>query len=215
MQDAEVRDLVRRVLEPYTEDERMLDGYWQWASNPTPPSAGYALEENCGFIATNLNQRYGQPAIDLVSRLAEECREMREVASVEELRQAIFAILGGEVGEVLRAGCARRLCEATPSRRILAAWLMNRARWCSLPGRDGFIGGEWDWALGVDLEAGGRDLKTTVAQALGSPTGGVDLAREALAVGVINRLFYRNIAGRMEPKLRPGPHIPVAMVAYV
>jgi len=214
LQEAQVRDLVRRVLQPHAADERMLDGYWQWASNPTPSSAGYALEENCGFIATNLLGRYGQPAIELVSQLAGECRQMREDAGVEELRQAILAILNDDVGEVLRAGIARRLSESVPARRVLAAWLVSRARWCSLPGREGYIGGAWDWALGVDLEAGSRDLKTEVAQALGTPPGGVDLAREAVAVGIVNRLFYRNVAGRMEPKLRPGPRIPVALVAY-
>ncbi len=215
MQDAGVRDRVRRVLEKHAGDERMLDGYWQWASNPTPPSAGYALEENCGFISTNLLTRYEQPAIDLVTKIAAECRELRQEASVYDLRQAIFSVLGSEVGEVLREGVLRRLHADTPARRLLAAWLVNRARWNFQPGREAWIGGEFDWSLGIDLEASGKDLQTDLARSLyGEDACLVDLTREALAVGLINRMFYRNVFGRMEPKIRPGPRIPLDSVAY-
>lgn len=213
MQDASVRERVRRVLERHASDERMLDAYWQWASNPTPPSAGYALEENCGFIATNLLNRYGRPAIDLVSALAEEVADLRQEASICDLRQAITAVLGTEVGETLRVGVAARLNEPTPARQTLAMWLVTRAHWFCPQGQAPWVGGELDWALGLDLENSGRDLTTQVAQLLECRTD-VDLSREALAVGIVNRLFYRTAGGRMEPRLRPGPRIPVGLVTY-
>lgn len=215
LQDAGVVDKVRRVLEKHAGDERMLDGYWQWASNPTPPSAGYALEENCGFISTNLLTRYERPAIDLVTQIAAECSELRKEASVYDLRQAIYSVLNGEVGTVLREGMLGRLGEPSPARQLLAAWVVNRARWNLQPGREAWVAGEFDWALGIDLQASGRDLSTEVARAVyGEEATQCDLCREALAVGLINRMFYRNVFGRMEPKVRPGPRIPLAAMTY-
>ncbi|MFZ5815051.1 MAG: hypothetical protein ACOY93_07070 [Bacillota bacterium] len=215
MQNAEVRELVQRSLERHAGDERMLDAYWQWASNPTPPSAGYALEENAGFIATNLMLRYGEPAVELVMRLSDECREMSQRASIQELQRMIVAVLNGPTGDPLRQGVLRRLSESTPARRVLVAWLINRARWRCVPGRDPWVAGEFDWSLGIDLEASSRDCQTQVARSLyGREAAQTDLAREAMAVGVVNRLFYRNIAGRMEAKLRPGPRLPASELVY-
>jgi hypothetical protein len=215
MQNAGVRDRVQRLLESHTSNERMLDAYWQWATNPTPPSAGYALEENCGFINTNLLVRYGEPAIDLVSQLANECRDLRMDASVYDLQQAVISVLNASVGDSLREGILHRLGEDRPQRRVLAAWLANRARWCSRPGPEAWIAGEYDWSLGMDLEAAGKDLETEICKALYGPeVSHFDLGREALAVGVVNRLFYRNVVGRMEPKMRPGPRLSVSQLAY-
>ncbi len=215
MQNAGVRYLVQRTLEQHRDSERMLDAYWQWATNPTPPSAGYALEENGGFIATNLLVRYGEPAIDLVSQMAAECRKLREEASVYDLQQAVIAVLNGPAGRVLREGVLRRLHEPTPGRRLLAAWLVNRAMWHGRSRTEGWLAGEFDWSLGVDLAAAEPDVRTEVARALHGPVEEpIDLAREAMAVGVVNRLFYRSAAGRMEPKMRPGIRIPIALVTY-
>lgn len=215
MQDAGVRELVRRVLERHKEDEPMLDAYWQWASNPTPPSAGYALEENCGFIATNLLTRYEKPSIELVSRLGAECAELRQEASVCDLRHAILSVLNGEVGQVLRDGIVRRLNQVTPARHTLALWLAVRARWQGCSGREPGVAGEYDWSLGMDLEGSGRDLRAPLVRALCGPEAPrVDLMREAVLVGIVNRLFYRNLSGRMEPKVRPGPRILLSLVTY-
>lgn len=217
MLDAGVLDKVKRVLQRHAEDERMLDAYWQWASNPTPPSAGYALEENCGFIATNLLTRYEKPGIDLVTKLADEAYALRQEASVFDLRQAIFAVLNGQTGTLLRQGIINRLNEENPTRRVLAAWLVQRARWRAFLGTEPWVAGEFDWALAIDLESAAPGLKTPLAQAL---SGGilldeVSLIREALAVGIVSRLFYRNLAGRMEPKIRPGPRIQLSAIVYV
>lgn len=215
MQNAEVRELVQRSMERHARDERMLDAYWQWASNPTPPSAGYALEENAGFIATNLMVRYGEPAVDLVLRLNDDCRELAQRASIQELQRMIVTVLNGPVGNLLREGITRRLTEKSSGRRLLVAWLINRARWRCVPGREPFVAGEFDWSLGIDLEASFRDCQTEIVRCFYGKEGAqADLAREALAVGVVNRLFYRNIAGRMEAKLRPGPRLPAAALAY-
>jgi hypothetical protein len=216
MLDAGVLDKVKSVLERHAEDERMLDAYWQWASNPTPPSAGYALEENCGFIATNLLTRYGQPGIEVVTKLADEAYTLRQEASVFDLRQAIFSVLNGETGTLLRKGIANRLNVDSPKRRVLAAWLVQRARWRSFLGAETWVAGEFDWALGVDLEQAAQGLKTPLALALsgGEVLDDVALMREALAVGVVNRLFYRSLAGRMEPKVRPGPRIQLSVIVY-
>lgn len=215
MQNAGVRDRVQRLLEQHSGNERMLDAYWQWATNPTPPSAGYALEENCGFINTNLMVRYGEPAIELVSQLAQECRDLRMEASVYDLQQAVISVLNDLVGDALREGILRRLNEELPARKALAAWLVNRARWCSRIGVDAWLAGEYDWSLGMDLEAAGRDAGTEVFRAMyGAEAAQYDLAREALVVGVVNRLFYRNVVGRMEPKMRPGPRIALSQILY-
>lgn len=215
MQNAEVRELVQRSLERHATDERMLDAYWQWASNPTPPSAGYALEENAGFIATNLMVRYGEPAVELIMRMSDECREMAQRASVQELQRMIVTVLNGPVGDLLREGIRSRLAEPTPSRKMLVGWLINRARWRCVPGREPWVAGEFDWSLGIDLEASFRDCQTEIVRSLYGKEGAqTDLAREAMATGVVNRLFYRNIAGRMEAKLRPGPKLPAAELIY-
>jgi len=215
MQNAEVRELVQRSLERHAGDERMLDAYWQWASNPTPPSAGYALEENAGFIATNLLVRYGEPAVELVLRMSDECREIAQRASIQELQRMIVTVLNGPTGEILREGVVRRLSEATPTRRLLTGWLLNRARWRCVPGREPWVAGEFDWSLGIDLESSFRDCATEVVRAIfGREATQSDLAREAIAVGIVNRLFYRNIAGRMEAKLRPGLRIPAEKLTY-
>lgn len=215
MQNAGVRDLVERVLETHGENERMLDAYWQWATNPTPPSAGYALEENYGFVATNLLVRYGEPAIDLVTQMAAECRELRAEASVYDLQQAVMSVLNGSRGDLLRDGIISRLSEPRPSRQVLSAWLVARARWGMRLWREAYLCGEYDWSLGLDLLAAAPDLASVVARTLyGDEVVQVDLAREALAVGVVNRLFYRNAAGRMEPKMRPGPRLALATVLY-
>jgi len=215
MQNAEVRELVQRSLERHASDERMLDAYWQWASNPTPPSAGYALEENAGFIATNLMIRYGEPAVELVLRMNDECRELMQYASVQELQRTIVAVLNGPVGDVLRQGILRRLSEPTTPRRLLVAWLVNRACWRTAPGKEPCLAGEFDWSLGIDLESSAQDCQTEIVRLLYGKEGvQTDLAREALAVGVINRLFYRGGGGRMEAKLRPGPRIPLTGLTY-
>lgn len=215
MQNAEVRELVQRSLERHAADERALDAYWQWASNPTPPSAGYALEENAGFIATNLMLRYGEPAVDLVLRISEECSRMAQRASIQELQRTIVTVLNGPTGDLLREGVKRRLAEPTPARQVLSAWLANRARWRRVPGKELLVGGEFDWSLGIDLEAAANDCQTEVVRCLyGAEAAQIDLAREALAAGVVNRLFYRNVAGSMEAKLRPGPRLPVHDLVY-
>jgi len=215
MQNAEVRELVQRSLEQHADNVRVLDAYWQWASNPTPPSAGYALEENAGFIATNLMLRYGEPAVELVLRVSDACSELTQRASIQELQRTIVTVLNGPTGDLLRQGVMQRLAEPTPVRRMLCAWLVNRARWRRVPGREPLVGGEFDWSLGIDLEAAPNDCHTEVVRCLyGEEAAQVDLAREALAVGVVNRLFYRNVAGRMEAKLRPGPRLPVVELVY-
>jgi hypothetical protein len=215
MQNAGVRDRVQKLLEQHAQNERMLDAYWQWATNPTPPAAGYALEENGGFIATNLLIRYGEPAITVVTQLSEECRELRKEASVYDVQQAVLEVLNGPVGQALRDGLLQRLHTETPARRFLAAWLVARARWCFRQGPNAWIAGELDWSLGTDLETAANDARSPVACSLfGVAAADTDVVREAMAVGIVNRLFYRSQGGRMEPKVRPGPRIPLSAIAY-
>lgn len=215
MQNAGVRERVQKLLEQHGQNERMLDAYWQWATNPTPPSAGYALEENCGFIATNLLVRYSEPLVSLVTQLADECRDLRKDASVYDLQQAVIDVLNGPVGQVLRDGVLRRINEPVPERRLLAAWLVSRARWSFRQGPDVWIAGEFDWSLGYDLESATRDVATEVARALaGQGAPEFNLAREAQVAGIVNRLLYRSANGRIEPRMRPGPRIPLARIAY-
>lgn len=215
MQNAGVRDRVQKLLEQHGQNERMLDAYWQWATNPTPPAAGYALEENGGFIATNLLIRYGEPAIAVVTQLSDECRELRREASVYDVQQAVLEVLNGPVGQSLRDGVLARLHAPTPVRRFLGAWLVARARWCFRQGPNAWIAGELDWSLGTDLETAANDARSPVAGILfGSAAAEADVVREAMAVGIVNRLFYRSQAGRMEPKVRPGPRIPLSAIAY-
>jgi hypothetical protein len=215
VQNAGVRERVQRLLEQHGQNERMLDAYWQWATNPTPPSAGYALEENCGFIATNLLVRYGEPAISLVTQLADECRELRKEDSVYDLQQAVIDVLNGPLGQVVREGVLRRLNEPAPERRLLAAWLVSRARWSFRHGPDVWVAGEFDWSLGYDLDSSARDMNTEVARALGGQGAPeVNLAREALAVGIVNRLLYRSANGKVEPRVRPGCRIPLVQIGY-
>ena len=84
-----------------------------------------------------------------------------------------------------------------------------------MPGREPVIAGEFDWSLGADLEESAADCQSTILRCLyGDQVAQVDLAREAMLVGVVNRLFYRNAAGRIEAKLRPGPRIAVADLVY-
>ena len=141
MQNAGVRERVQKLLEQHGENERMLDAYWQWATNPTPPSAGYALEENCGFIATNLLVRYGEPCVALVTQLADETRDLRKDASVYDLQQAVIDVLNGPRGQILRDGVLARINERLPERRLLAAWLvgMSGAGSSSVPRPSGMI----------------------------------------------------------------------------
>jgi len=215
VQNAGVRERVQRQLEQHSGDERMLDAYWQWAMNPTPPSAGYALEENSGFIATNLMNRYGAPAIDVVSQLTAECADLQRDASVYDLQQAVIGVLNGTAGDLLRQGVVDRLNDPAPARQLLAAWLVSRARWAYRQGKDAWLAGEFDWSLGADLELATRDAASPTAALLFGPDAAeVDLPREGLAAGVVNRLFYRSTSGRMEPKLRPGPRIPLSGVIY-
>lgn len=215
MQNAGVRDRVQKLLEQHSQNERMLDAYWQWATNPTPPGAGYALEENGGFIATNLLVRYGEPSIAVVTQLSDECRELRKEASVYDVQQAVLEVLHGPAGQALRDGILQRLHQTVPARRFLAAWLISRSRWCFKQGPNAWVAGEFDWSLGADLEAGVTDAKSGLARTLfGDAVADADLVREAMAVGIVNRLFFRSAAGRMEPKLRPGPRIPLTAIAY-
>jgi len=53
---------VHHILARYRDDQGVLDAFWQWASNPTPMSAGYALDENYACSGENLRQRYGADA---------------------------------------------------------------------------------------------------------------------------------------------------------
>lgn len=209
-----LRARLQRVLEAHAEDERMLDAYWQWATNPTPPVSGYALEENEGFIATSLLMRYGSPAIEEVSRVSASCRELVSGgASVFELQQTIMMLMGGPLGAALRTGMVRRLCVPLPGRRALAAWVKARAIWRAAPDQAEWTLGEFDWSLGQDLEALEKDLQSTLFRTLfGGPH---DLLREALAAGVINRLYYRSPSGRVEAKFRPGPRIPVREIQWL
>jgi hypothetical protein len=192
----------------------MLDAFWQWATNPTPPVSGYALTENEGFIATGLLMRYGSPAIDVVSRLAEICGDLiASGASIFELQQTIMMLMGGPVGAVLRAGIIRRLAVPLPGRRALAAWVKARAIWRAAPEQASWTLGEFDWSLSQDLEALGQDVQTTIFRTLfGGPH---DLLREALAAGLINRLYYRSPSGRVEAKFRPGPRILVDEIQWL
>ena len=57
--EEKVRKTVENTLERYRDNHVMLDAFWQWASNPTPRSAGFALEENYERIKDNLKLRYG------------------------------------------------------------------------------------------------------------------------------------------------------------
>lgn len=215
MQNAGVRDRIQRLLEQHATDERILDAYWQWATNPTPPSAGYALEENGGFIATNLLMRYGEAGISLVTQIADESRELRQDASIYDMQQAIIDVLNGPVGQVLRDGIVERINADSPARRLLAAWLVGRSRWNFRHGKDAWVAGEFDWSLGFDLETAGRDVQAQIAGMLyGAEAAQIDLAREGLAVGIINRLFYRSASGRVEPRVRPGPRIPLSLIVY-
>lgn len=209
-----LRVRLQRVLESHTEDERMLDAFWQWATNPTPPVSGYALEENEGFIATGLLMRYGSPAIEEVSRVSAACRELVSGgASIFELQQTIMMLLGGPLGAAMRVGMARRIAAPLPGRRALAAWLKARAIWRAAPDRPEWTLGEFDWSLGQDLVGLEKDLHTTIFQTLfGGP---YDLLREALAAGVINRLYYRSPSGRVEAKFRPGPRILVREISWL
>lgn len=209
-----LRIRLQRVLESHAEDERMLDAFWQWATNPTPPVSGYALQENEGFIATGLLMRYGSPAIQEVSRVSAACRELVDGgASVFELQQTIMLLMGGPVGAALRAGMARRIAAPLPGRRALAAWLKARAIWRAAPERVEWTLGEFDWSLGQDLESLEKDLQSTLFRTLfGGPH---DLLREALAAGVINRLYYRSPSGRVEAKFRPGPRIRVEAINWL
>lgn len=193
----------------------MLDAYWQWATNPTPPASGYALDENLGFIHTNLLLRYGQPAVALVRQLAAETAELQQGASVYDLQQAVLSVLSGMTGSQLRAGVARRLSEAVPARRLLAAWVIARSRWQRRGGRPLWVGGESDWSLGPDLLAGAPDPASPVALLLFGPEcRTVDLVREAMLTGLVNRLFYRSPGGVAEPRLRPGPRVALQQLSY-
>lgn len=215
MQNAGVRERVQKLLEPYSQKERMLDAYWQWATNPTPPSAGYALEENAGFIATNLLVRYGEPCIALVTQLSDECRELLQEATMYDLQQAVIDVVNGPLGEALRTGVLARLNAPEPARRMLAAWLVSRARWNFRHGKDAWVAGEFEWSLGYDLEGASRDARTDLAMLLyGSQAADADLLREAMAVGIVNRLLFRSQTGRIEPRVRPGPRIPIGQIEY-
>ena len=215
MQNAGVRERVAKLLEQHGQNERLLDAYWQWATNPTPPAAGYALEENGGFIATNLLIRYGEPSIATVTQLSDECRDLRKDASVYDVQQAVLEVLNGPMGQVLRDGVVHRLHEPASARRFLSAWLVSRARWCFRQGPNAWVAGEFDWSLGTDLEQSPTDARTLLARTLfGETLAEADMVREAMAVGIVNRLFYRSATGRMEPKLRPGPRIPLSAIAY-
>ncbi|HWI63792.1 MAG TPA: hypothetical protein VNT75_18300 [Symbiobacteriaceae bacterium] len=215
MQNAGVRERVAKLLEQHGQNERLLDAYWQWATNPTPPAAGYALEENGGFIATNLLIRYGEPSIATVTQLSDECRDLRKDASVYDVQQAVLEVLNGALGQVLRDGVVQRLHDPAPARRFLAAWLVCRARWCFRQGPNAWVAGEFDWSLGTDLEQSPADARTQLARVLfGESVAEADILREAMASGIVNRLFYRSASGRMEPKFRPGPRIPLSAIAY-
>lgn len=209
-----LRERLQRVLEAHAEDERTLDAYWQWATNPTPPVSGYALEENEGFIATGLLMRYGRPAISEVRAVSAECQELVDGgASIFELQQTIMMFLGGPLGAPLREGILRRLAAPLPGRRALAAWVKARSIWRAAPDRAEWTLGEFDWSLGQDLAAIEADFQSTVARLLfGGPH---DLLREALAVGIINRLYYRSPSGRVEAKFRPGPRIPTKEICWL
>jgi hypothetical protein len=50
---------IAETLENYSNEDIMLDAFWQWASNPTSASAGYALQQNYDYIKSNLRHRYG------------------------------------------------------------------------------------------------------------------------------------------------------------
>jgi hypothetical protein len=209
-----LRERLQRVLEAHAEDERTLDAYWQWATNPTPPVSGYALEENEGFIATGLLMRYGCPAVSEVRAISDTCQELvAGGASIFELQQTIMMFLGGPLGAPLRDGIVRRLLAPLPGRRALAAWVKARAIWRAAPDRAEWTLGEFDWSLGQDLEAMEQDLQSTVAKLLfGGPH---DLLREAIAVGIVNRLYYRSPSGRVEAKFRPGPRILVKEIRWL
>ena len=146
MQNAEVRELVQRSLERYADDERVLRRLLAVGLEPDPALGRYALEENAGFIATNLMLRYGEPAVDLVMSVNEECRRLAGRASIQELQRTIVTVLNGPVGEQLRQGIVRRLTQPYVDRRALTAWLVNRARWRRMPGREPVVAGEFDWS---------------------------------------------------------------------
>ena len=53
-------DSAYEVIKQYSATPEYLDGFLQWASNPTSMTAGYGIVENSSYIKANLEARYGE-----------------------------------------------------------------------------------------------------------------------------------------------------------
>jgi hypothetical protein len=132
-----LEDSLKNILNQYKNDELMLDGFRQWAMNPTPKEAGYGIKQNTFFIVMNLHERYGLlvPQVEQrIQQLQDECDNILKTSGMEDidlLRADILKQLQTNLGDTLNHGIARRFEQASIETKNIAGLLYTlKARGC-------------------------------------------------------------------------------------
>jgi hypothetical protein len=174
-----LEEMVRETLSRHSSDEIMLDAFIQWASNPTSMSAGYGVEENYSFIASNLQDRYGlssSQASGYIDRLRHDCECILEATNdVYQVRSEVLRQLQGELGKQWRKGMGQQLGGAPTEIRSAGTLL------CVLAER-GYSTSRWE-----DLLA---PFQAYYMAAYGTIVSPVSVRNGLLKAGMLNRLFW-------------------------
>ena len=200
------------MLRQYSTDVVMLDGFWQWSSNPTSYSAGYALAQNYDYIKANLRRRYGlttDNTEEIVNRLKTECEKLAQSIDVYEIRRQIYLVLRGDLGVPLRSQVSSRVERASLSTRCAVA-LVSLLRTQSVP----------DYTLDTLFNEPASVLQALLRAVLGAIPGSLvssyrDLLDELITCGVINRLYYLSTKGNQRDEYVYGLTVPVLDLAAV
>lgn len=200
-----VSGAIQEALSWHSQDQVMLDAFWQWATNPTSMSAGYALEENYEYVKQNLARRYGLSdgqANSKVEHLKQECDALMANVNASDLREAIKIAIEGNLGNVLRREIGRRVDEAALGTRCTIA-LLNWLR----------ANGFHEWQLPMLLQPPGTKLQALLRATLGALSGEdvrsfQGVLDELLVCGVLNLMFYRSTKGGMRDEYVFGPLLP-------
>jgi hypothetical protein len=105
-----IDEVVRDTLAKYSDNEIMLDAFFQWATNPTSMTAGYGVEENYQYIRKNIEIRYGlskDKAQKYIDVLETECN-----AIIEQTQSMSDHHLIGEIRASMKMGkyCGMECC---------------------------------------------------------------------------------------------------------
>jgi len=202
-----MEEKVRDILAQYSNDEVMLDAFFQWANGHFrrigEGKHAWAQEKAYGYFLDNLRLRYGLSATKaegVGTRLEEECKALVKDSTEFEVKSAVKAALSGPTGDILRKNVQLKVDKASISARGLLALY----HW--LGGFSVYSGAMTSTAWAGPLEALYRAVFGTLP---GSQVKPFAAARdELISYGVINKSFYVTGSGNSYDVYLPGILVP-------